>query len=159
MAIATAVHAPSRFKVTDMRERPTLVGVVVGMALLAAALLVASLFIDWYELTSPGGDVSLALTGWDALETSDALLLVFALTTIYFLIVRRFGLLVPLGLSAIAVVLVVFATDTPTIALADQGGSGVQAAHETGMYVALAGSILLLGAGAVAITTRPTGSA
>ena len=139
-----------------MRERPTLVGVVVGMALLAAALLVASLFIDWYELTSPGGDVSLALTGWDALETSDALLLVFALTTVYFLIVRRFGLLVPLGLSAIAVVLVVIATDTPTIALADEAGSGAQVAHEIGMYIALAGAVLLLAAGAIALATRPT---
>jgi hypothetical protein len=29
-----------------MRERPTLVGVVVGMAVLAAVLLVASLFVN-----------------------------------------------------------------------------------------------------------------
>jgi hypothetical protein len=141
-----------------MRERPTLVGVVVGMAVLAAVLLVASLFVNWFELSSATGEVSVKLSGWDALETTDSLLLILALVTVYFLIVRRFGLLVPLGLATIAVVVVVIATDTPTIALADSAGSGAQAAHEIGMYIALAGAVLLLASGAVAITTRPTGS-
>jgi len=140
-----------------MRERPTLVAVVVGMAVLAAVLLVASLFLNWFELSSASGEVSLKLSGWDALETTDALLLILALVSVYFLIARKFELLVPLGLSASAVVVVVIATDTPTIALADQAGSGAEAAHEIGMYIALAGAVLLLGAGAVSIATRPTG--
>jgi len=139
-----------------MRERPTLAGVVVGVAILAAVLLVASLFVDWFELSSANDEVSVRLSGWAALETTDALLLVFALTTVYFLIVRRFELLVPLGLAAIAVVVVVIATDTPTIALADEAGSGAQVAHEIGMYIALAGAVLLLAAGAIALATRPT---
>jgi hypothetical protein len=143
------------------RETASLdVPIAVG-AIAAGALLVVSLFFDWFEFS--GGNASLSLSGWQALETSDALLFLIGIAAIV-LAARHLrdpspqGLpqvILLLGAVAVVIVLSLVIWDMPVVEIAKHGeGGGLQSDIQVGGWLALIGSVGLLIAGLVEATVR-----
>lgn len=127
-------------------------GFFVPVALLGALLLFVSLFLDWFELTSPDLASVVTLSGWEALETADAALVLIAAAAAYLAAAGGGGgraLLAP-GVAAFVLVLTLLLTGLPSFEIIDQGGPGSTTSAGLGLLVALAGSALLLLAGGLA---------
>ena len=120
--------------------------IIFGIA--GAAAMAVSPFPDWYRLDT--GDSTFSLTGWNAFEMVDLLLVAGALATLFILLRDRSakaGLaLLSLGL-ALAVIVGVQMTDKPPL-LGFPGGFA-DVSLRAGAWLALAGTLLVALAGAV----------
>lgn len=121
------------------------------LSALGSLALLVSLFLDWY---GPGGfDLGAAITAWTAFEITDVLLAAIALTALY----GAVAAIVPsvrlteatanslplLGASAFVLV---------AISLIDVPPAASGASIETGAWIALAGSALMLIGGILSVT-------
>ncbi len=126
------------------------------LTLLAALLLVVSLFLDWYELTD--GSDSASLTGWSGLEVLDAILLMIAVAAAVAAVRPDLApeWVTPLALGSIALILVAVAliTKVPvTNFWSEASGADLDTNLKAGAFMALGGALLLLVAAAVERTT------
>lgn len=122
------------------------------LALAGAVLMPVSLFLDWYEVNT--GDGVFDLKGWDAFETTDALMVLSAIAVVLLLVVipvyvgRALMIVGALTAGFIAVQLV----DKPAIlGFLDRSALSL----EVGAWLGLLGALLVVAAGA--LTTRATG--
>jgi len=105
-----------------------------ALAALGAVLLLVSLFLEWYD----------GLTGWEAFESLDLVVLLAALAVLA-AVVGAFDwlgarLLAPLGLLLVLIVVVQLVEPPPAVADQDLG---------TGAWLAVAGASLVLLGGAL----------
>jgi hypothetical protein len=124
-------------------ERRIPLGPLVGT--IGAVMLAVSLFLDWWE----------GVTGFTAFEVLDLVLLALAVLTALALLAeagRRLpvamqgGRALPPALLALAIVLVQLVNDPPLVV-------GPGPGHDTGIWLALAGSVLM-SAGALVTASR-----
>lgn len=133
----------------------TITRVLGGMAVVGALLLVASLFLDWYEVdfgfrAEAGGTVS--YSGWDAFELADALFVIILGLVVWLAIfppaldtTRRSSLLL-IAICTAVVVAILMTTSTPTLAQFEPE-AGASVSLEEGAFLGAAGAALLLLAG------------
>jgi hypothetical protein len=124
------------------------------LAVAGAALMAISPFPDWYHLDD--GDTSFDVSGWDAFEMVDILLVGAAIAALVTLVranrqtsiaERR---LMALGAIAAAIVVVQLIDETPLIGFA----GGFDISLRIGGWLALAGALLVFAAGAVTAASR-----
>jgi hypothetical protein len=126
------------------QQRTISLGPVIG--LLGAVLLFVSLFLDWWE-----GEI----TAFTAFEVLDLLLVLLAAASIVALAdalglrlpgasPSRARLALPLGVVALFVILTQLVNDPPAIVGSDRG-------PDLGMWLALAGSLLIVAGGLLAV--------
>jgi hypothetical protein len=121
-------------------ERRIPVGPIVGLA--GAALLLVSLFLDWWEGTA-------AFTAFEVLDLVLVALVLAEAVVLAGLLGARLpglepapGLALAAGLAALVVVLSQLLNDPPAIAATDRGAAA-------GIWIALGGSMLMLAGGAL----------
>lgn len=115
------------------------------LALAAAVALPVSLFLHWYEISGDAG--SITMTGWQAFEIVDVLLVIGAIVTIAGLVTGRWRDAVPL-MGAVAICAVGFQIiEPPPLLSAYEQGGGVHVSREIGAWLALGASVLLFLAG------------
>jgi hypothetical protein len=117
------------------------------LALTGAALLAVSPFLHWYHLDT--GDSNFDVSGWNAFEIVDVLLLGAAATTV-FLVARggreRAGWRLRFLGTTLAVLIVIQLIDKPPL-IGFPGGFDVSL--RIGAWLALAGALLLLAGGSL----------
>jgi hypothetical protein len=125
-------------------QRTISIGPVIG--LVGGMLLFVSLFLDWYE-----GEI----TAFTAFEVLDLVLALLALASIVALAdalglrlpggsAARARLALPLGAVALVIILTQLINDPPAIVGSDRG-------PEIGLWLALAGSLLIVAGGLLAV--------
>lgn len=139
----------------------TITRVLGGMAVVGALLLVASLFLDWYETDFgfDGRNSTLSSSGWEAFELADALF-VIVLGVVVSLAAfppkvetawRSPLLLVAAGTAVVVATLLI--TTTPSLSeFGDE--TRVSVSLEAGAFLGAAGSALLLLAGGFDLALR-----
>jgi hypothetical protein len=118
------------------------------LIVIGAAALPASLFFDWFKLSGQAGAVS--MTGWQAFETVDLLLVLAALVGFASLrlpqLRTRSGV-VPLVALVVAGAILLQIIEPPPLLSAYEEGGDVSVTREVGAWVGLGGAVLLLVAG------------
>jgi glucan phosphoethanolaminetransferase (alkaline phosphatase superfamily) len=117
-------------------------------------VLIGSLFLHWaqipYQSDTPGIINKFGLSGWDSLETGDAVFLFIAIFVFGMVVTKRLEgpWLLLLALASLAVVTAFLISTTP---IAESYGVNVNAepSRGVGAWVALGGTALLLIAGIV----------
>jgi hypothetical protein len=121
------------------------------LALTGAALMALSPFLDWYRV-KPGDSEPIDLSGWDSFEVFDCLLLGAAFATAVMVARRGSGLagrrLLGLGAITAALIVIELIDKPPLLAF-----SAVDVSLRVGAWLAFAGALLVLVAGA--LTSRP----
>jgi hypothetical protein len=119
------------------------------LALVGAALMPASLFLDWYQV-DPGifGESGFSLDGWDVFESTDAVMVLAAITTVWLVVrappyVGRAVMVV--GAIATAVVAVAVIDKPNFFALPYVPGLST----EIGAWLGLLGAALIFAAGSI----------
>ena len=128
---------------------------VTTATLFGVSLIVGSLFFEWLEI--PNGDAgTLSLNGWSALETGDDLFLLIALVAVGLAYLRGLRGAWPLllALAAAAIVVTFAVSTTPVVELTDAAGNQGSSTFDAydfgpGLFIAAAGTLLLLIAGLV----------
>jgi hypothetical protein len=120
-----------------------------ALGVIGAGLMAASPFPHWYHLDT--GDSNFDVSGWDAFETTDLLLVGAAVLTL-FILVRRSRepaiagrRLLVLGATMAAIVGIQLIDKTPLFAFTDS----FEVELRIGAWMALAGALLVLAAGAL----------
>lgn len=121
--------------------------VTAALAVIGAALMAVSPFPDWYHLDT--GDSNFDVSGWDAFETVDLLLVGAALVTVFLVVRAEARKLLLLGAVMSAIVAVQLTDKTPLFGFTDSFDVSIR----IGGWLALAGALLVLAAGAV--SSRP----
>lgn len=117
---------------------------VIGVV--GAALLIVSLFLDWYSL----GEITLG--GWSALEFGDVLFVLILTESVRGAFSERRALMfLGFGVAALAFVAIAAATNVPTIEASTAADSELGTSLEAGVFVAGAGALLLLVAGGLGV--------
>jgi hypothetical protein len=140
------------------------------LSLAGAVLLVASLFFTWLELPlfgsqtgQPAGGTQAgeqSLDGWTLLESGDTILLFIALIAIGLVVFRSIEgpWLLILGVGAFSVVLPFMFSGVPMTEVYEDvysdAGFSYDAAQGTGVWIAGAGTIVLLIAGVMQVSDR-----
>jgi hypothetical protein len=123
--------------------------VAATLGVIGAALLAVSPFPDWYHLDT--GDSTFNVSGWDAFELVDIWLVGAAIATLYF-VARSDGRgLLRLGAATTAIVFVQLTDKTPLLGFGDSFDVSIR----IGGWLALAGALLVLAAGAVSFRLAP----
>jgi hypothetical protein len=120
-----------------------------GIALAGAALMVVSLFLDWYAVKegATGDNATIKLHGWNVFEATDAMMVLAALATLALVVLRPRG--VALALLAVGALMAgwiaVQLVDRPAVlGFFDRSDLSLQ----VGAWLGLLGALLVLAAGA-----------
>ena len=132
-----------------MNRTPSAI-LVAALATVGAVLLPVSLFLNWLEVTGDE-DERIAATGWNALEFTDAALVIVAAVVIWAVVGRLRDRLSVFALLAIGAALGVVALDalittTPLFELGSSSGD-VNVSREIGAVLATIGAGLVFTAG------------
>jgi hypothetical protein len=121
------------------------------LAALGSLALLVSLFLDWY---GPGElDLGAAITAWTAFEITDVLLAGLALATLYGAVAAMApSARVPAAPERLPPILGASAFVLVAISLIDVPPAASGASLETGAWIALAGSALMLTGGILSVT-------
>jgi hypothetical protein len=134
-------------------------------ALIAAAggaLLILSLFLDWYEFKAPGGGGrSVSASGWKALERTDIYLLVLAILALLAVVVlvadwvkdSNAAQLTVAVLGVFALFLVIYRGTSPPAPVVF--GVKLDTSLKYGWFLALLSSAAITAGGAMAVVRRP----
>jgi hypothetical protein len=131
-----------------------------GVAAAAAVLLFASLFLNWYQLDAPTGELP-SYNAFERLERSDIYLVILCVAALavaaagFLPMLRRFGLgqwgLTAVG--ALAVVLVLYrGSERPGVVVF---GKAFDTTLEFGWYVSLLAALAMAAGGVWALSGRP----
>lgn len=128
------------------------------LALVGAGVLVVSLFMDWFELSS--GDQTVSFSGWDAFEFADAAFVLIFLVAAGVAVApiaadeeARLPALTRLAIASVVIVIIAVASSAPILKLAESSGDA-SIGLAGGAYVGIVGAILMALAGAADLALR-----
>lgn len=120
------------------------------VALAGAALMPVSLFLDWYEVSegATGDNAAIPLTGWDAFESTDTVMVLAALAVLVLIVLS------PPYVTRALMIVGALATGFIVVQLIDQPAilGFVDRADVTlkiGAYLGLLGALLVVAGGAM----------
>jgi hypothetical protein len=127
------------------------------VAVAGAVLMPVSLFLHWYEVAegATGDNAKITIKGWDAFESTDALMTLAAVAAIALVVaVPRYAGRTLLGLGGVAAGwIVVQLIDGPPLFGAFVDRSDISL--EIGAWLGLLGALLIVAAGGTAARTAP----